>query len=117
MTVYVDDMHATAMGAYGRMKMSHLVADTDEELHAMAAKIGVARRWFQHPGEPGRHYDIALSKRRAAVQLGAVEVSMKQLAAMVRCRALAGDLGDPATAIERRNALVERQRKSRACAP
>ena len=36
-TVYVDDMNA----AYGCMKMSHMLADTDDELHAMA-EIGRA---------------------------------------------------------------------------
>lgn len=78
MTVYVDDMHKVPMGRFGRMKMSHMIADTEEELHAMAAKIGVARKWYQ-----GDHYDIALSKRALAVQFGAKEVTMKELAAMV----------------------------------
>lgn len=45
MTVYVDDMYRTEMGRYGRMKMSHMIADTEAELHAMAARIGLARRW------------------------------------------------------------------------
>ena len=65
MTVYVDDMNAQ----YGRMKMSHLLADTDEELHQMAAKIGVARKWWQSPEKTsGSHYDIALSKKVLAIQ-------------------------------------------------
>ena len=50
MTVYVDDMYRYPMGRYGRMKMSHLVADSEAELLAMADKIGLARRWIQHPG-------------------------------------------------------------------
>jgi hypothetical protein len=36
MTIYVDDMKA----AFGRMKMCHMIADTDDELHAMADRIG-----------------------------------------------------------------------------
>lgn len=75
MVVYVDDMHKAPMGRFGRMKMSHMIADTEAELHAMADRIGVARRWYQ-----GDHYDIALSKRALAVAAGAVEVTLKQLA-------------------------------------
>lgn len=70
MSVYVDDFRAP----YGRMIMCHMVADTLEELHAMADKIGVSRRWFQNkPRRP--HYDISLSKREKAVKFGALEVT------------------------------------------
>lgn len=100
MAVYVDDMHADPMGRYSRMKMSHMIADTDEELHAMADKIGVQRRWFQKPGTPGRHYDIALSKRALAVTAGAVEITMRQAAAMCAHRRVFGTLGTPDGALE-----------------
>lgn len=74
--VYVDDMRAQ----YGRMIMCHMVADTLDELHAMADKIGVSRRWFQNkPGHP--HYDIALSKKKLAIQFGAQEITTRQLVA------------------------------------
>lgn len=85
MSVYVDDMHAHDMGRFGRMKMSHMIADTLEELHVMADKIGVSRRWFQDPSTMNvshPHYDIALSKRALAVQFGAVEITMVQCAAL-----------------------------------
>jgi hypothetical protein len=59
MTVYVDDMRAR----YGRMVMCHMVADTEAELHAMADRIGVARRWYQ-----GDHYDVCLAKRALALK-------------------------------------------------
>jgi hypothetical protein len=82
MTVYVDDMCDHAIGQFGRMKMSHLFADTDEELHEMAARIGVARRWHQRPaaaGGPGMnaswsHYDISKGKRALALAAGAQPV-------------------------------------------
>lgn len=74
LAVFVDDMHLTAMGRLGRMRMSHMIADTDAELHAMAERIGVARRHFQ-----GDHYDVCLAKRRLAVEAGAVEVTMRNL--------------------------------------
>ena len=69
--VYVDDMHKYPMGQYRRMKMSHMIADTDQELHAMADCIGVKRKWFQ-----GDHYDICLSMRAKAVAAGAVEITL-----------------------------------------
>lgn len=46
MTIYVDNMRAN----YGRMKMCHMVADSTDELLAMADRIGVARKWLQKAG-------------------------------------------------------------------
>jgi uncharacterized protein DUF4031 len=97
MAVYVDDMHKYPMGRLGRMKMSHMIADTDEELHAMADKIGVARKWFQ-----GDHYDISISRRERALDYGARAVTLKQLACMSALRRRGEPMGDPETAIERR---------------
>lgn len=80
MPVYVDDMKAP----YGRMKMCHMVADSEDELHAMAARIGVARRWHQMAGSPRSHYDVCRSKRALAVQYGAIEVTRREVALLVR---------------------------------
>lgn len=97
MTVYVDDMNAP----YGRMKMNHLLADSDEELHNMAAKIGVARKWWQSPATTaGSHYDIALSKKDLAIQYGAVEITWRQAGAMNTRRRHTGELGKPEDAVE-----------------
>lgn len=90
MTVYVDDMYRYPMGQFGRMKMSHMIADTEEELHAMAAAIGIARRWYQ-----GDHYDISMGKRDEAIQRGAVPVPLRVLAAMTRIRRQTGRLPAP----------------------
>lgn len=74
MTVYVDTMQV----GYGRMKMCHMQADTLEELHAMADRIGVARKWFQCPPKASHpHYDICMSKKRLAMSFGAEEISMR----------------------------------------
>ena len=74
MSVYVDNMRAK----YGRMVMCHMIADTADELHAMAQRIGVARKWYQ-----GDHYDVCLAMRALAVQYGAVELTQMQLGRMV----------------------------------
>ena len=87
MTVYVDDMYLYPLGRFGRMKMSHLIADGGEaELLAFVDKIGVARKWIQHAGQGrGRvHFDIAMSKRRLAIEAGAVEITLRKCSAMCR---------------------------------
>jgi hypothetical protein len=110
-TVYVDDMKAK----YGRMVMCHMLADTDDELHAMAATIGVARRWWQSPEKTsGSHYDIALSKRAIAVAAGAVEITWKQAGAMNARRRVTGELGNPADAVEWLQTYMEQRRAARA---
>lgn len=83
MPVYVD----AAKHRYGRMLMCHMLADTPEELHAMADRIGVARRWFQvNASFP--HYDVCKSKRALAVTAGAIECDRNALVvAMRRIRA------------------------------
>jgi hypothetical protein len=86
MAVYVDDMHLTPMGQFGRMKMCHMLADSTEELLAMADRIGVARRWLQDAGTPREHFDIATSKRQLAVSAGAVEITMREAAEITRRR-------------------------------
>jgi hypothetical protein len=79
MSVYVDDMNAR----FGRMVMCHMVADSHEELIAMADKIGVARKWIQKGGTPGEHFDISLSKKQLAIQKGAVAITQRELGRML----------------------------------
>lgn len=80
MSVYVDDMAAK----FRRMKMCHMVADTTDELLAMADKIGVRRKWLQATGTHREHFDICMSKRAKAVAAGAIEVTQRELA--LKCR-------------------------------
>lgn len=83
MSVYVDNMRAP----YGRLIMCHMIADTDEELHAMADRIGVARKWHQAPPKASSsHYDICLSKRALAVAAGAVEITWRQAAILTQAK-------------------------------
>ena len=74
MAVFVDGMTC----GYGRMIMCHMAADTTEELLAMADKIGVQRKWLQHPGTWREHFDICKAKRALAVKFGAIEVSQRE---------------------------------------
>ncbi len=78
MSVYVDDMRAP----FGNMVMCHMWADSDDELLAMADRIGVQRKWIQghpilsfgkHRNASWVHFDIATSKRALAVKFGAIE--------------------------------------------
>lgn len=68
---------------YGRMIMCHMVADSLDELHAMADQVGVQRKWFQAKASTP-HYDICLTKRALAVAAGAVEVDSRGLVAVIR---------------------------------
>lgn len=90
MTVYVDDMYRYPMGEYRNMKMSHMIADTDAELHAMADAIGIKRKWFQHD-----HYDISLGRRDMAIERGAVPVPLRIMASMRLMRRESGVLPRP----------------------
>lgn len=86
MAVYVDDMYKYPMGRFGRMKMSHMVADNLDELLEMADTIGVQRKWLQKPGM-GRghvHFDISIAKRDLAILHGAIELTLRDLSAMCR---------------------------------
>lgn len=74
MSVFVDNMRAP----FGRMIMCHMVSRDLDELHEMADRIGVKRKWFQ-----GDHYDISLTKRRLAVEHGAKECTRREAAHIV----------------------------------
>lgn len=64
MAVYVD----APRHRVGRMVMCHMLADSMEELLAMADRIGVARKWFQPVSHP--HFDICKAMRAKAVAAG-----------------------------------------------
>jgi hypothetical protein len=81
MTVYVDtlvahpapaDPQTRRAGAPHGHRWCHMFTDGDlAELHAIAARIGLKRAWFQdHPTLP--HYDLTPPRRGAAIAAGAV---------------------------------------------
>lgn len=79
MTVYVDN--AFAAGEWGRWSGGgHLQADSAEELHALAARIGLPRQAFQsQPGRPEKdHYDLTRAGRERALALGAVAEDVRE---------------------------------------
>lgn len=84
--IYVDDMRAKV----GFFVLCHMIGDSNEELHEMARRIGIARRWFQ-----GDHYDISMSKRSLAVAAGAREITLRQAARMAGIQRRTGYLPTP----------------------
>lgn len=70
MSVYVDD----AVHAWRGQRWAHLMADTLEELHAMAQRLGIPRRAFQNKTS-GAHYDVTAALREDAIRLGAIAIS------------------------------------------
>jgi len=64
--------------------MCHMVADSTDELMAMADKIGVARRWLQKPGHYQEHFDVCKAMRVRAVALGAIEVDRAGLGEILK---------------------------------
>lgn len=118
MSVYVDDMAA----AFGNMVMCHMWADSDEELLAMADKIGVQRKWIQghetlsfgkHKNASWIHFDIAKSKRALAIKYGAIQTD--RFGPLEHTANLLVASGDPARIAigEKRLAMVQECRERR----
>lgn len=85
MAAYVDAVrvYPNAWGVF-RDGSCHLVADTVEELHGFAERLGLQRSWFQVKRKAKRvvsipHYDLTARMRRRAVRLGAKEVGAVDL--------------------------------------
>ena len=82
MPVYVDDAFCHG-DRWGRWQGGgHMQADSVEELHAMADRLGLMRSWFQtRPGRPWRdHYDLTSVKREQAIGLGAIPITWREAA-------------------------------------
>ena len=79
MSVYVDD----AVTLWRGERWAHLMADTLDELHAFADRLGIPRRAFQNKTS-GAHYDLPADVREHAIQLGAIPISRHRDRDLVR---------------------------------
>jgi hypothetical protein len=79
MAVYVD----RSRHKLGRMITCHMLADTLDELHAMARRIGSKPSWFQMSRTGVPHYDIPLFRRADAIRFGAIETNRRETAAIM----------------------------------
>jgi hypothetical protein len=100
MSVYVDEIrdYGDLVRGYARRygtRWSHMIADSEDELHAFANKIGVLRRWAQFPGTPRSHYDIIPTKRALALRMGAIEITSRQLVNIRRRQTESSAVNEP----------------------
>jgi hypothetical protein len=89
MGVYIDALiqhDAAAVPAAARLvshrnghRWCHMIADTEDELHALATKIGLRRAWFQ-----GDHYDLTPGRRQAAIRIGAIALDRRAFVQKLR---------------------------------
>ena len=86
LTVYVDDWRQRATIREREDRWSHLVADDPGELHAMAARLGIPPRGYQRHRRSAalNHYDLPESLRLRAIELGAVAITWRDLARLLR---------------------------------
>ena len=86
-SVYVDPLLRHGGSESFRWDHScHMYADSLDELHAMARSIGMRRAWFQPDGGRLPHYDLVSTKRKKALELGAIEHTREQCAQFMRSR-------------------------------
>jgi hypothetical protein len=91
MAVMVDELRHYPDTGLPFDRWCHMSAETFDELHAFAGRLGIPRRFFQ-----GDHYDLPPRLRERAVALGAEEVATREL--VLR---MAGPRGDRARRRER----------------
>ena len=88
MACFVDTVRSYPGKGLRFTEFCHLLADTRAELHAMADQLGIPRRFFQdHPWR--WHHDLPEQLRARAIELGAVEVTMHDVGALLRSRRVA----------------------------
>lgn len=81
--VYVDKLFTYSLiqishkARHNGKQWCHLFADSIEELHEFAERLGLRREWFQNK-KLFPHYDLVTSKRKLAISLGAQEVDLRE---------------------------------------
>jgi hypothetical protein len=82
---YVDSVRDYPDAGLRHTRFCHLLADSRAELHTMAAVLGVPARFFQdHPWR--WHHDLPEALRARAVELGAQEITMHEVGALLKRR-------------------------------
>jgi hypothetical protein len=90
MSVFVDD----AAVPYRGKPRYHLAADSVQELHAFARRVGIKRCWF-HRGARWAHYDITAKERDRALAAGADALTSRELVRRARAlRTVTGSASD-----------------------
>jgi len=78
--IYVSPMHVSLRSKrWPYRHHCYLIADSIEELHSFACKIGLHKNWFQ-----GNHYDLTFGMKAAACPCGAKEISNRELIKKLR---------------------------------
>lgn len=85
MPVYVD----AAIHRWRDKLWCHLIADDEAELHEFAQRLGLKREWYQTQSILC-HYDIPEHTRTIAVELGAIQLTRKQMVIRIRAAREAG---------------------------
>lgn len=57
----------------------HLIADTIEELHAFAKRIGLSRDWYEARKPYHPHYHLSGFKKRKALKMGAKLITEREV--------------------------------------
>ena len=88
MTVYVDDWRQRATVGPVDGVWSHMGGDNEEELHALAERLGLRRAWYQRHRRHRAldHYDVTEPLREEAIALGAVPVTWRQMGKLIGAR-------------------------------
>jgi len=79
MSVYVDD---AAIMWKGKLRF-HMIADSLDELHEFASRVGIRPCWF-HRSKSSPHYDITEPQKHAALAAGAQAVTGRELVEIIR---------------------------------
>jgi hypothetical protein len=90
MAVYVDNEQIEWRGKL----WCHLVADSLDELHSFASRIGLRRSWFQDRAS-FPHYDVTTAVRERALSAGAV--ASRKAAMLIAARKLKAELAAGST--------------------
>jgi len=92
MAIYVDDMQLPVRAGRHDSAGSHMFADIDDELHAVAEERELKPERFQEGNRQWlNHYDVTAGKRQQAIRLRATPITNRDAGQIiVRVRARAG---------------------------